>query len=531
MIRNGLVVMLLVMSFPQLLHGYLKGNLNLNYQKRSSNAGQTSVSSFSQVMNLNLFDRLFYANDMMLGTSLFRTRSSANDHDDFRVRYILSLSGNRYTIYSSYSPYNLYRLDAPAYHFKVFQTSLNYQPRMLPNVVANYTSNKQFTKDTPQSVDASTNTWNLATGLDKKFGSIRGSYQQILNKTNVGIRQQRVQKSLNLGYEISGQAPGKIDISAGYGFNGYRTNLNEERTFENFTHSGAIQASRGFGRWFSLNSAFSSKRSDITQKSGNSNTRDFLGNLSGIVNLRPNLSLSLFRGYSSSKTTDGTSTESISDYLNLSASYGFILRHNSNGNISIGRSIYYKSPQGHTSVNNATLLFDVDLYRQVEANVTIGISQNEGVQVGGNRYQTTKLVNIIARPLEAMSFTVNYQASLASTRVDFTNANSEDISMNITHQPKPYFNYTVSYTQSVIGGTRAQRPTTLSTTFNWRLSSSLSILANYARRTQTEAFQSAGAQIGWSVSRRSTLSVNYNISNINSIDETKSIGGYYILNF
>jgi hypothetical protein len=262
-----------------------------------------------------------------------------------------------------------------------------------------------------------------------------------------------------------------------------------------------------------------------------SNSQDFFGNLSGTVNLRQNLSLAFFRGYSSSKITDGTSTRSISDYLNLSASYGFFLRNNSTGNLSIGRSIYYKSPQGHTSVNNATVLFDIDLYRQVEANLTLGISQNERAQLGANRYQITRMANILARPLEAMSVIVSYQASLASTRIDFINANSEDLSLNMTHQPKSYFNYTISYTQSLIGGAVTQRPSTLSTAFNWRISSSLSALVTYSRRTQDDIYQSAGGQIGWLVNRKSTLSANYNISNINEVDESRSFGGYYILNF
>jgi len=524
---------------PAVATASFRGNLNLSYQERSSGTDGVTTSSHSQILNLYLSDRIFYDNDFTIGAYIARSKLSTRDKPDLRKRYSLNMSGHRYSFYSSLSPYKIFRQGAPTEQVRVFQASLNYQPKMLSPIAASYTSTRQYTEDTPRSINGFSRSWNIGTQFSKPFGSFRITYQRQQSKADVSLPEKQVRQTVNLGYDISKRLPGKTTWAASYGFTGNRNEVSEEYRYESETHTGATQAAKGFGKWFTLSVSSSGRRSDFKRTNGESRIEDFSANSAGTVKLRDNISLIFLRGYSLSKSIDDSTREVINDYFNLTGSYGFPVRGGTDGSLSLSRAVYYKSALGPTTVDNATLLFDIGLYRQTEATVGLGLSYNSEAAEGRGRYQLSRNIDLTSRPAPRMTVNLSYQSSLASEAVDLSKTDNDHLSLNVSHLPRPYFNYSITYARSVSKANARRVISSLALAFNSRISRSLSLLTTYTRRDLGETGtaeldnidQSLSSRLGWLATRRSNLTLNYTISHINTPRQSKTWSGYFLVSF
>ena len=187
----------------------LRGNLNLSYQGADASSGVSTSSTFSQVANFYTNDRLFYGNDMTLGAFILHSKVSGRARDEFRVRYSFNLFGRGFNLYTSYSPYTLYRPSGSGQKFRVFQSSLTVRPAKMPEILASYASTRQFTTDRSQS--GLNQSWNIGTQFARAFGAFRGVYQRQQTRSDQALQSQKqATETVSLGYNISKSLPAKI---------------------------------------------------------------------------------------------------------------------------------------------------------------------------------------------------------------------------------------------------------------------------------------------------------------------------------
>jgi hypothetical protein len=540
MMRRGFVLIIIILVSSKGYASDLRGNLNISYQGSDGGSANPVSSTFSQVANLYITDRLFYSNDLTLGAFIFHTKSSGGARGDLRVRYSANLLGYKYSLYSSYSPYTLYRPGGIAQKMRVFQGSLTYRPRLLPDIMGSYASTRQYTTDKPRTQDGLNYTWNVGTQFFKSFGSFSGVYQRQQTKNDQPLIQTRqIAQSVNLGYDISKQYPANINWSAGYNYIGTTTENPGIEKDKSRTHIGSFQAGRNIGKWFSLSAATSGRIFDYEHLSQTTRIEDLLANGSASMRLRENVSLILLRGYNISQNKDDTTTKIVNDFVNLGSVWNFSVGHGAETRLALSRSLYYASIQGRNIVDNGTLIFDMNLYRRTSATLNLGVSRNQKTLSGFGRYQMTRNLDIISRPLRSMSLNMNYQSSETSNSINFKNSNSDNFSINLTQVLKYYFNYALTYARSAF---RTQGPNTVSTisvALNYRLSNTLSLLGTYSRRDLGKSAttsggridRTAGGRISWMTTSRSNLTLNYSISNINTTRQTQGFGGYYAMSF
>jgi hypothetical protein len=531
--------LLLILLLPVIaIASDFRGNLNVNYQGRESGPG-TATSTFGQILNIYSNDRVFYSNDITLGAYIFHSKASDRDRADFRVRYTMNLVGYRYTLYSSYSPYTLYRPNGLAEKVRVFQISTNIKPKLLSDISSSYSSTRQFTTDHPRTRSGSNKIWNLGTQFSKSFGTFRGIYQRQSSKVDIPIPQEQTLQSINLGYDISHSGPVKIGWSASYNYTGTRNEVSQNLNDDSRTHLGSLQAGRNIGRWLSVSAAGSGRFSNYERGDNNTKIRDLLGNASASLKPRDNIALVFLRGYSATKSEEDTTIEIVNDYVNLGASLDFDTWHGGNGRLSASRAIYYESVLGHNNVDNATLIFAFQLYRATDVTLNLGASRNEKSPTGLGRYQMTRNVDLVSRPARQMTLNLNYQSSEASNTVNFKDRNTDNLSAGLSHTLKSYFNYTATYTYSTFHSENSSSLSVFSLAVNYKLSRTLSLLSTFSRRDLGNSeFVSAEpidktvtTRLSWIMTRRSNLTLNYSVAGINSLSQSQSYGGYFSTNF
>jgi hypothetical protein len=207
--------------------------------------------------------------------------------------------------------------------------------------------------------------------------------------------------------------------------------------------------------------------------------------------------------------------------------------------LAFSRGIYYESILGRNTVDNATWIVDTELYRHTSATIDLGVARSQKIASGYGRYQMTRNLDIVSRPLNTMSVNFNYQSSQVSNKVNFVNRINDNLSLNATQVLKYYFNYTVTYALSTYRTPSKTTVSTFSLTGNYRLSSALSLLGTYGRRdfgasagALSEGIdQSVAWRVSWMISARSNLTLNYSISNLNTSRQTRGFGGYYAASF
>jgi hypothetical protein len=533
-----IIVVIVMLAFSSVKASDLRGNLNLSYQGSDGGLLGPASSTFSQVANIYTSDRLFYANDLTLGAFIFHSKTNTSSRGDLRVRYSLNLLGNGFSVYSAYSPYTLYRQMGAAQKFRVFQGSLTMQPRLLSSIMASYASTRQFTTDNSQS--GSSNQWNIGTQFAKTFGSFRGVYQrqQVKSDKPTPATSQTTQ-SVNLGYDISKEFPAKINWAANYNFIGTNSEIPGKLSDKNRTNAGSFQAARSIGRWLSLSTSTSGRILDFTHDSNLTRIEDFLANGSASIRLREDLSLVLLRGYSISQSKNDTTSKTVNDFINIGGLWTFPLGAETDSRLAFSRGIYYASILGRNSVDNATWIIDTELYRRTSATINLGVSRSEKIASGFGRYQMTRSVDIVSRPVNSMSVNINYQSSQVSNNINFVNRISDNLSMNITQILKYNFNYTLTYAVSSFQAPTKTTVSTISLAASYRLSRAISILGTYSRRdlgTSGENLvggidQAVTGRLSWLLTARSNLTLNYSVSNINTSRETQGLGGYFATSF
>jgi len=538
MITRIAFLITLVIPLVSLASTY-RGNLNLSYHAVESGSQAPPISNFGQVLNFYLDGRVFYSNDLTLSALVFHNKVSNRERGDFRVRYAMNLTGYRYNSYLSYSPYTLYRPLGPSEKIRVLQGSLTCNPKLLPDISASYTSTRQFTSDQPHPRSGLSYSWNIGTLFSKSFGTFRGIYQKQRGRIDAPIPQKQTTQTLNLGYDVARELPLKISGSASYSFTGTRVIVPGDQDNDTRTHLGALQASKPFGRALSLSISSSGRRSQFERGAGRSRIQDFSANASAALRIRENLSLVFLRGYNSNETGDNASIKIVNDYLNIGGGFTFPLAGDGEGRLSLSRALYFQSALGRTTVDNAGLLLDVELYRQTGATVNLGLAHNDRTYVGVGRYQMTRTIGVSSRPRRNITVNISYQSSLASNRVNFVDANSDNFSANLTHTPRAYFNYSVTYTLSTFKTTARNVYSTLTVAANYRLARSLSALTSYTRRDlaaglgvgEGEVDESISNRLSWLVARRMSITLNYTVANLNSSLQGQSYGGYLDMTF
>jgi hypothetical protein len=534
---RSIIVIIILLAFSSVKASDLRGNLNLSYQGSDGGLVGPASSTFSQVANIYTSDRLFYSNDMTLGAFIFHSKTNSSSKGDFRVRYSLNLLGNGYSLYSAYSPYTVYRQNG-AQKIRVFQGSLSIQPRYISNIMASYASTKQFTTDNSQS--GLDNQWNIGTQFAKSFGSFRGVYQrQQVNSYKPVPTTKQTTQSINLGYDISKAFPAQVNWSADYNFIGTRSEVPDRFRDNSRTHNASFQAAKSFGKWISLSTSTSGRILDFTHDSNLTRIEDFLANGSASIRLREDLSLVLLRGYTINQIKNDTTSKTVNDFINLGGLWTFPIGAQSNSRLAYSRGIYYASILGRNTFDNATWIFDTQLYRRTTATINLGVSRSEKIASGFGRYQITRSVDIVSRPTNTMSVNVNYQSSQVSNNINFVNRISDNLSVNMTQILKNNLNYTITYAVSSFLAPAQSSFSTISLAASYRLSQSISVLGTYSRRnlgTGSESLvggtdQSATGRVSWMLSTRSNLTLNYSVSNINTTRETQGLGGYFTTSF
>jgi hypothetical protein len=534
-------IVAIALFLPALILGSeLKGNLNLNYQSRDPGSNNPTSSVFGQVVNFYINDRIFYNNDLTLGAYIFHNKASDRERGDFRVRYNMNMAGFYYTLYSTYSPYTLYYSNAPSQRVRIFQTSLNIMPKIIPDISTSYMSTKQYTTDKPVSKSGTVSSWNIGTQISKVFGTIRGVFQRQTTRSDAPLSQKQNLSTINVGYDVAREIPLNIFWTAGYNYSGTKTVNDAQFTDKSHTHVGSLQVSRGFSRWLTLAAAGSGRFADFERTmSSKTKIEDLFSTVSANLALRRNISLMFLRGYSISRSENETTTRIINDYVNLGGTLRFDISPNATGRLSISRSIYFASILGKTNVDNATLIIDAEIYRRTTASINLGVAHNDRAPSGLGKYQMIRNFTIVSRPVELMTFNINYESSLSSINVNFVNSSSDNLSVNMTHSLKPYFNYTLTYSRSKYYSTKSSVLTTFSGALNYRLSNSLSLLGTYSRRDlgdtpgvlQGRIDNIISGRITWLITRNSSLTANYTITNMNTSRQAQSYGGYYALSF
>lgn len=516
---------------------YMRGNLNLSYQ--ASEAGGPAVSTFSQILNLYLSDRLFYSNDLTLGAYVFHSQISSRDRGDFRIRYSTGLTGHKYNFYSSYSPYTIHRPTGPADKVRVFQASLAIKPRYLPDINTSYNSVKRFTADDPPSESGVNYSWNLGTHFTQSFGTVSAVYQRQHGRVDRPARLEQTLQTVNFGYDIARRMPLKINGSASYSYTGSRLDVPPNESDYTNAHNGASQIARPFGQWLSLSASSSARFSEYERLSQIHRIEDLSATGAANAKLRHNISLVLVRGYSSNENRNETTSRVINDYVSLAGVYTFGELTGAGGRVSVSRGLYFESAQGRTYVTSVAGIFDVTLYRETNASVNISLAHNDRVLGGRGKYQMTRSFDINSRPLRLLTISAAYQSSLASNRINFVDNTSDNLSLNVTHTLKWYFNYSVTYTRSTFLARARIVVSSLSLAMNYRLSQSLSLLASYTRRDLGRAGnaaledidRAASGRLTWLLSRRVNLTLNYAVSSINSPNQSQNYGGYLAVGF
>jgi hypothetical protein len=516
----------------------LRGNINLSYQGTDGGSGGPYRSSFSQVANFYTSDRIFYSNDLTLGAFIFHSKANQSKAD-FRIRYSLNMLGNGYSVYSSYSPYTLYR-GSTAQKFRVFQSSLSLKPAILPAVTTSYAFTKQYTTDHPRSQSGSSYQWNTGTQLAKSFGAFRGVYQQQQVKSEGShISQEQVTKSVNLGYDIAKEFPAKISWSGDYNFIDTRSEVPGKLKDDSRTHLASFQAARNIGKWLSVSTSTSGRILDFHHDSKLTRIEDIVANGLASMRLREDLSFVILRGYSLSQSKNDTTTKTINSFVNFGALWNFPVSSAASSRLAFSRSVYYKSVLGNNTVDNGSLIIDSELYRRTSATLNLGAARSRKTASGYGRYQMMRSLDIVSRPVNTMSVNINYQSSQVSNKINFKNRISDNFSVNATHVLKYYFNYTITYTLSTYLAPSKTTVSTISLAANYRLSSALSLLGTYSRRDLGASGaelgggidQSATGRVSWMMSARSNLTLNYSISNINTSRQSQGFGGFYATSF
>ena len=516
----------------------LRGNINLSYQGTDGGSASPYRSSFSQVANFYTSDRIFYSNDLTLGAFIFHSKANQSKAD-FRVRYSLNMLGNGYTLYSSYSPYTLYR-GSTAQKFRVFQSSLTLKPGILPAVTTSYASTKQYTTDHPRSQSGSSYQWNIGTQYAKSFGAFRGVYQQQQVKSEgLHISQEQITKSVNLGYDVAKEFPAKIAWSGDYNFIGTRTEIPGKLKDDSRTHLASFQAGRSIGKWLSVSTSSTGRILDFYHDSNLTRIEDIVANGMASMRLREDLSFVILRGYSISQSKNDTTTKTINSFVNFGGLWTFPVGSATSSRLAYSRGVYYKSVLGKNTVDNASLIIDSEIYRRTSATLNLGAARSRKTTSGYGRYQMMRSLDIVSRPINAMSVNINYQSSQISNNINFINRISDNFSVNATHVLKYYFNYTVTYTLSTYLAPSKTTVSTVSLAANYRLSSALSLLGTYSRRDLGAGGvesgggidRSATGRVSWMMSARSNLTLNYSISNINTSRQSQGFGGFYATSF
>ncbi len=510
----------------------------MNYLQ-SNAAGGLSTTTSGQILNLYITDRIFYSNDMTLGAYIFRSKASLRSHVDFRVRYTLNMSGYRYIFYSSYTPYKIYgNIEGPL-SFRVFQAALNLQPRFLPAISSSYSSTRQFSSDHPRKTNSFSNTWNIGTMTSQIFGNFRANYQRQTSRADVNKTARDLLQIVNLSYDISKQWPAKISWATSYSYTGSRNDQVTNLRNTNNTHNAAVQAGRVFGKWLVLSAATSGRQADFSRDSQKSTIQDFFASASSVVNVKENISVVFLRGYSISKTKNDTTTSLSNDYINLSGNYRFLMKGDKQGNISLSRTVYLQSALGRSTVDNGNLVFDLGVYRETNATLNFGISRNSRVALGSGRFQISRSLTLTSQPTPKMSVNFNYQSSYVADKISLIKGNNDNMTLSLTHAPKTYFNYTFTYDLTIMRVNVRNTISSISVALNFQLSSRMSFLTTYTHRDNghtgatlgRQIDQSATARLSWNIGRRSTITVNYAISNFNTDRQSDEIGGYYSLSF
>lgn len=528
----------LLILFPIAASASLRGNFNTNY-RQNSGLGGSSWSS-TQIMNLFFDSQFSYSNDLTLGANMSRVSNSLRTYDDFKIRYNMNMRGYRYIFFASYSPYKMRREVSASQFIRLFQASLIYSPKMLPDISMAYSSSKKFTKDDPRTIDSRNHTWNISSRLSKSIGTLSVNYRRQVSQDRTDVLGDQTWRIGNITYELSKILPGKISFVTNYGFTGNDSYIPGRLSSNSLSHSGAAQAGRAFGKWFSLSASVSGRRLDFEKNSvDESSIRDFSAASVGNLRLRDNLSLLILRNYSRNRNLNGNSYESKNDYMNVGLTYQFQMMGGRQGNISYSRSIYYSSNLGKNSIDNMTVIADFGLYRETDMTVTLGVSRSEKSAYGTSRYQITDNINIVSRPLPNTSASINYQAARAAGKFVISTVDNETISAVFTQILKRDFTYTLTYTRSLINSADASVSSSYTASINYRLSRKLTLLITYSGRDSgnTGLIQQQGishnvaGRLGWSMTRRSSLAVNFSVNEINRTGESRSIGGYFVTSF
>lgn len=533
----GLFIAMLLAATAQ---SHIRGNLNLNYQGRDSGAGEPQTYSFGQILNIYTSDRLFYSNEMTLGAFVFRNKLSTRQRSDFRIRYSFNLNGYRYSLYSSYSPYTVYLFGDVPEKIRVFQGSLTYTPKLLPDVTASYASNRQYTTDQPRSRSGFSYTWNVGSQLSKSFGNFRAVYQRQQLRSDRPITIKQIQKNINLGYDIGKRLPGRIAWSTSYNFTDNRAVAPGRSSENSRTHNGAMQFSRVFGRWFSASAGSSGRTTDFNRASSHTRVDDLFSSATANLNLRRNLSLVLTRGYSLNRVDNDTTSRTENDYMNLGAAYVLGLAHGADARFAVSKSIFYKSSLGRNETDNASMILDMELYHQTNLTANLGFSRNNKTYSEYGRYQMNRSIYVVTRPYSRLQLDINYQSSLVSRNINFINSNNTNLSVNANQTLKPNFNYTITYTRNRFKAGNVNNVVwSVAAAINYRISETLSMLTAYSRRDlgkilgieEVRIDESISERVSWALTRRSNLTANYTVSNLNTARQSQSYGGYFVLSF
>ena len=144
-----------------------------------------------------------------------------------------------------------------------------------------------------------------------------------------------------------------------------------------------------------------------------------------------------------------------------------------------------------------------------------------------------------ARPMKLMTLNVTYNSALASNNINFVDFTSDNISVNLNHTLKWYFNYSCTYARSSFRASKLGAVNSLALSANYRISNSLALLSTYLRRNSGRAGstvsdnidESISNQIMWQMSRRASLRLNHQVSGLGSDSQSYSYGGNLAVNF
>ncbi|PJA27261.1 MAG: hypothetical protein CO189_07635 [candidate division Zixibacteria bacterium CG_4_9_14_3_um_filter_46_8] len=537
--KLGSFLVLMAVFLPPTAAASLRGNLNFNYRGTESDATGAVTSNVGQTLNLYVQDRIFYSNDLTFGFYVFHQKASDRKRPEFRTRYTLNMAGYRYSLYSAYSPYTIFSENEAAQRVRIFQASLSYIPKLLPELLVSLVLSRQYTVDKPRTKDGSNYLWNASTRVSKSFGNFRGVFQEQRSRTEEPYLLKQDLQTINMGYDIGKQFPARISWSASYDFTASRNKMFEVTLDKNLTHTGAARVSRGFGQWLVLSAASSGRFSEFNRPGHTSRIEDLFASSSANVKLKENLNFSVMRGYSSNEVVNDNSARTLNDYVNISSSFSFQIISQSDALLTVSRTMFLKSTLERSRADNASVIIDTDIYRETSVTANFGVSRNDRVAIGHGRYQMTRNLSIVSRPTPKMSLNFSYQSSLSSDDISITGSDIDVLSINLAQTLKPYFNYSATYMRTIFQSGSQDPISSGSLAANYRLARNLSLLVSYAWRgllrtegnTFSEIDQSLTGRISWIVNSRSNINVNYSISNMNTHRESQGIGADFVTSF